>query len=53
MWFGKLSLKAAALVLFGAVSSMAAETAVAIAIIINVYRNVHSDNVDSIQEMKN
>ena len=29
MWFGKLSLKAAALVLFGAVSSMAAETAVA------------------------
>jgi NADH-quinone oxidoreductase subunit K len=31
----------------------AAESAVAIAIIINVYRNFHSDNVNSIQEMKN
>ena len=30
----------------------AAESAVAIAIIINVYRNCHSDNVDSIQNMK-
>ena len=30
----------------------AAETAVAIAIIINVYRNFNSDSVDSIQNMK-
>ncbi len=30
----------------------AAESAVAIAIIINVYRNFHSDNVNSIQNMK-
>lgn len=30
----------------------AAETAVAIAIIINVYRNYHSDNVNSIENMK-
>ena len=30
----------------------AAESAVAIAIIINVYRNFHSDRVDSITEMK-
>ena len=30
----------------------AAESAVAIAIIINVYRNFHSDQVDSIQNMK-
>ena len=29
-----------------------AETAVAVAIIINVYRHFHSDNVNSIQEMK-
>jgi len=31
----------------------AAETAVAVAIIINVYRNYHSDWVNSIQNMKN
>ena len=31
----------------------AAETAVAVAIIINVYRHFHSDQVNSIQEMKN
>lgn len=31
----------------------AAETAVAVAIIINVYRNLHSDQVDSIRELKN
>lgn len=31
----------------------AAETAVAIAIIINVYRNFHSDQVNSIENMKN
>lgn len=31
----------------------AAETAVAVAIIINVYRNYHSDLVNSIQNMKN
>lgn len=31
----------------------AAESAVAIAIIINVYRRFHSDSVDSITEMKN
>ena len=31
----------------------AAETAVAVAIIINVYRHCHSDQVNSIQEMKN
>ena len=30
----------------------AAETAVAIAIIINVYRNFHSDQVNSIENMK-
>lgn len=31
----------------------AAETAVAVAIIINVYRNFNSDQVNSIQELKN
>ena len=31
----------------------AAESAVAIAIIINVYRNFHSDNVEAITNMKN
>ena len=31
----------------------AAETAVAVAIIINVYRHFYSDQVNSIQEMKN
>lgn len=31
----------------------AAESAVAIAIIINVYRNYHSDQVNSIENMKN
>lgn len=31
----------------------AAESAVAVAIIINVYRNFHSDSVDSITELKN
>ena len=31
----------------------AAETAVALAIIINVYRNFRSDSVNSIQELKN
>ena len=31
----------------------AAETAVAVAIIINVYRNFHSDQVNSIENMKN
>ncbi|MCD8211131.1 MAG: NADH-quinone oxidoreductase subunit NuoK [Prevotella sp.] len=31
----------------------AAETAVALAIIINVYRNFHSDRVDSIENLKN
>jgi len=31
----------------------AAETAVAVAIIINVYRNFHSDQVNSIQELRN
>lgn len=36
-----------------AIGVAAAETAVAIAIIINVYRNYHSDSVSSIQEMKN
>jgi NADH-quinone oxidoreductase subunit K len=36
-----------------AIGVAAAETAVAIAIIINVYRNFHNDRVDSIQEMKN
>ena len=30
----------------------AAESAVAIAIIINVYRNIHSDQVNSIENMK-
>ena len=37
--------------LFG-IGVAAAETAVAIAIIINVYRNFNSDSVDSIQNMK-
>ena len=37
--------------LFG-IGVAAADTAVAIAIIINVYRNFNSDNVDSIQNMK-
>ena len=37
--------------LFG-IGVAAAETAVAIAIIINVYRNFNSDTVDSIQNMK-
>lgn len=36
-----------------AIGVAAAETAVAIAIIINVYRNYHNDSVNSIQEMKN
>ena len=36
-----------------AISVAAAETAVAVAIIINVYRNFHSDSVNSIQELKN
>jgi NADH-quinone oxidoreductase subunit K len=36
-----------------AIGVAAAETAVAVAIIINVYRHFHSDNVNSIQEMKN
>ena len=36
-----------------AIAVAAAETAGAIAIIINVYRNYHSDSVSSIQEMKN
>lgn len=36
-----------------AIGVAAAETAVAVAIIINVYRNFHSDNVNSIQELKN
>lgn len=31
----------------------AAESAVAVAIIINVYRNFHSDRVNSIENMKN
>ena len=31
----------------------AAETAIAIAIIINIYRNVRNINVDSIKELKN
>ncbi len=31
----------------------AAESAVAVAIIINVYRNFHSDQVNSIENMKN
>jgi len=31
----------------------AAETAVAVAIIINVYRNFHSDQVNSIENIKN
>lgn len=35
-----------------AIGVAAAETAVAVAIIINVYRNYHSDSVNSIQEMK-
>lgn len=36
-----------------AIGVVAAETAVAVAIIINVYRNFHSDSVNSIQELKN
>ena len=36
-----------------AIDVAAAETAVAVAIIINVYRNFHSDSVNSIQELKN
>jgi NADH-quinone oxidoreductase subunit K len=36
-----------------AIGVAAAETAVAVAIIINVYRNFHSDSVNSIQEFKN
>ena len=36
-----------------AIGVAAAETAVAVAIIINVYRNYHSDSVNSIQELKN
>ena len=36
-----------------AIGVAAAETAVAVAIIINVYRNFHSDSVNSIQELKN
>ncbi|MBR5037393.1 MAG: NADH-quinone oxidoreductase subunit NuoK [Prevotella sp.] len=36
-----------------AIGVAAAETAVAVAIIINVYRHFHSDNVNSIQELKN
>lgn len=36
-----------------AIGVAAAETAVAVAIIINVYHHFHSDNVNSIQEMKN
>ena len=35
-----------------AIGVAAAETAVAVAIIINVYRNYHSDSVNSIQELK-
>ena len=35
-----------------AIGVAAAETAVAVAISINVYRNYHSDSVNSIQEMK-
>lgn len=35
-----------------AIGVAAAETAVAVAIIINVYRNFHSDDVNSIQELK-
>ena len=34
------------------IGASAAETAVAIAIIINVYRNYHSDQVNSIENMK-
>lgn len=36
-----------------AIGVAAAETAVAVAIIINVYRNFRSDSVNSIQELKN
>ncbi|MBO7579875.1 MAG: NADH-quinone oxidoreductase subunit NuoK [Prevotella sp.] len=36
-----------------AIGVAAAETAVAVAIIINVYRNFHSDSVNSIPELKN
>ena len=35
-----------------AIGVAAAETAVAVAIIINVYRNYHSDSVNSIQDLK-
>ena len=35
-----------------AIGVSAAETAVALAIIINVYRNYHSDKVNSIENMK-
>lgn len=35
-----------------AIGVAAAETAVAVAIIINVYRNFHNDSVNSIQELK-
>ncbi len=35
-----------------AIGVSAAETAVAIAIIINIYRNIHSDQVNSIENMK-
>ncbi len=34
------------------IGASAAETAVAVAIIINVYRNYHSDQVNSIENMK-
>ena len=36
-----------------AIGVAASETAVAVAIIINVYRNFRSDSVNSIQELKN
>ena len=36
-----------------AIGVAAAETAVAVAIIINVYRNFHNDSVNSIQGLKN
>jgi NADH-quinone oxidoreductase subunit K len=36
-----------------AIGVAAAESAVAVAIIINVYRNFRSDNVDSLKELKN
>jgi NADH-quinone oxidoreductase subunit K len=37
---------------FFSIGVSAAETAVALAIIINVYRNYHSDQVNSIENMK-